>query len=167
MDQEENLNSNVYEKWYKETDYKEYPEACKDKDIAIVTLLAHAENDGRDDVDIMVRKLTYIKVKDGKVQESKYKFTVSRHPAGSIDNIKVFDSSLTTYYLNALSGREPVLRHIAGSSQLGRSLQCYSEEMIDRIYDECKKRGDHLVAKLYRTTWEIAQTVDRFENIHN
>ncbi len=166
MDQMNDDEKKIIKRWFQETEYKDFDEAFIDRDILIAKMIYFSEEEGRDSVDILVRRIVLIKI-NGKDKDIKYKFTVSRHEAGSMDNLKFFDSSLVTYYMNGLKGKKPEIRHMAGNSALGKSLKHYTEEEINRVYDELIKQGRDMDAKSYITTWEIAKKHDVFETVNN
>lgn len=165
MDHINDAEKEIIKNWFQETEYHDLETASKNKDILVLKMLFFSENEGKDSIDILLRRITHVKY-EGKKSTVKYKFTVSRHESGSIDNLKFFDSSLITYYINGLKGRKPEIRHIAGASALGKHVKYYTEDEINKIYDELMKQGRNVDAKSYLTTWQIAQRNDKLERIY-
>lgn len=159
----EQFDKKYLKKVFNKSNFVDIETVTKSRQLFTFEALKAAEENGIDEVDVLTRVLTKVTIKDNKEKDIKYSVELSLHPPGLIENLKMFDASLITYYFNALSGKEPVVRYIAGNSSEGKFLKNKSEDEINAIYDECKKQGKELEAIRIRTTWEVAQGCERFK----
>lgn len=162
MDQ---FDSEYLNKKFKDNEFVDYKTVSKSRELFTAKALASAEQNGVNEIDLLTRVITRVTITDNKKREVKYAVEISLHPPGSIDNLKMFDASLITYYLNSLAGKKPEVRYITGNSAEGKYLRDLSEDQINVLYDRCMKAGKELDAKLIRNTWEVAQRQHKFEKV--
>ena len=150
---------------FNKSDFVDLETVTKSRELFTLEALKAAEESGVNEIDVLTRVLTKVTVKDSGEKDIKYSVELSLHPSGSIDNLKMFDASLVTYYFNAFSGKKPVVRYITGNSSEGKFLKTKSEDEINAVYDEYMKQGKELEAIKIRITWEVAKKNERFEVI--
>lgn len=158
----EQFDKKYLKQMFNKSDFVDLETVTKSRQLFTFEALKSAEESGINEIDVLTRVLTKVTVKENKEKDIKYSVELSLHPPGSIDNLKMFDASLITYYFNSLSGKEPVVRYIAGNSSEGKFLKNKSEDEINALYDEYKSKGKELEAIRIRTTWEVAQGYERF-----
>lgn len=150
---------------FNKSDFVDIETVTKSRELFTFQALKAAEENGVDEVDVLTRVLTRVTIKDNKEKDIKYSVELSLHPTGLIENLKMFDASLVTYYFNKMSGKKPVVKYITGNSAEGKFLKSKSEDEINAVYDEYMKQGKELEAIKVRTTWEVAKNNERFEKI--
>lgn len=147
--------------------FVDYETAVKSRDILTKNILAEAEKNGKNEVDLLTiiyRKVLLNKEHPEK-SEKKYFIGVKMLPPNTMDNMPYFDSSLITYYMNKLKGKRPVIKFIVGSSAEAKYLKHFSEEEIIKRCDLLTSEGDLLGAKKIQHTWQLAQETAKFEEI--
>lgn len=161
----EQFDKKYLKKIFDKSDFVDLETVTKSRELFTLEALKVVEASGVNEIDVLTRVLTKVTIKDNKEKDIKYSVELSLHPSGSIENLKMFDASLITYYFNAFSGKKPVVRYISGNSSEGKFLKNKSEDEINAVYDELMKHGRELDAIKIRTTWEVAQGCKRFEKV--
>lgn len=148
---------------FENQEFFDYDTVVKSRNIMLAETLKAVRESGTNEIDVLTRVITKIKIDEDGKKDKKYSVEISLHKPGSIDELRMFDACLTTYYFNELEGKEPVIRYISGDSAQGKYLKTVSEEDMLKHCDKLIEKNEKLLAQQIKNTWEIARELDRFE----